>query len=114
MRRIRVFAAMAIAACGSSEMVAPPHMAHAPTPATALAAGARFTCALTTAGKAYCWGDGLAGQIGDSAFSPKTVPTASAGSHTFVAIAAGEQTACALDRAGVAWCWGDDPTQANL
>jgi alpha-tubulin suppressor-like RCC1 family protein len=114
MRRIRVLAAMGIVACGGSEMVAPPHVAPILTPATALAAGARFTCALTTAGKAFCWGDGLAGQIGDSTFVPKTVPTASAGSHSYVAIAAGDQTACAVDRAGVAWCWGDDPTQPNL
>ncbi|MGH7618111.1 MAG: hypothetical protein ACREPM_12855, partial [Gemmatimonadaceae bacterium] len=83
-----------------------PHLATDPTSSTALALGARFACALTVAGKAYCWGDGLAGQIGDSTFAPKTVPTASSGAHAYVAIGAADETACALDRGGVAWCWG--------
>jgi alpha-tubulin suppressor-like RCC1 family protein len=108
--RIRVIAALIVVACGGSDTTAPRAVADL-TAATALASGSRFTCALTSAGKAYCWGDGLAGQIGDSAYSPKTVPTASAGAHTYVAIAAGDQTACALDRAGTAWCWGDDATR---
>jgi alpha-tubulin suppressor-like RCC1 family protein len=106
--------ALALAACRGSDVVAPPHLLADPTASTALALGARFTCAITTLGKAYCWGDGLAGQIGDSSYAPKTVPTASAGAHTYVAIAAGDDTACALDRAGVVWCWGDDPTQPNV
>ena len=112
MRRVRVLSALAVVACGGSD-VAAPHVSSDPTASTALASGARFTCALTTSGKAYCWGDGLAGQIGDSSYAPKIVPTASAGAHSYVAIAAGDQTACAIDRAGTAWCWGDDPTQPN-
>jgi alpha-tubulin suppressor-like RCC1 family protein len=112
-KSIRVLWALGVVACGSSEIVAP-HVASDPTASTALASGARFSCALTTTGKAYCWGDGLAGQIGDSAYSPKIVPTPIAGVHVYVAIAAASETACALDRAGVAWCWGDDPTQPNI
>jgi len=111
-KSIRVLSALTIVACGASEIVAP-HVPVDPTASTALASGARFSCALTTAGKAYCWGDGLAGQIGDSTYAPKIVPTAIAGAHTYVAIAAASETACALDRGGVVWCWGDDPTQLN-
>jgi alpha-tubulin suppressor-like RCC1 family protein len=80
----------------------------------ALATGQQFSCALTTDGKSYCWGDNLRGQLGDSSFIPALVPTPTAGGHQFVAIAASYQTACALDRNGAAWCWGDDPTQPGV
>ncbi len=111
-KSIRVLWTLAVVACGASE-VAAPHLPTDPSGSTALASGARFSCALTTSGKAYCWGDGLAGQIGDSTYGPKIVPTAIAGAHAYVSIAAADETACALDRGGVAWCWGDDPTQPN-
>ena len=112
-KSIRVLGTLAVVACGSSEIVSP-HLATDPTAATALATGARFSCALTIAGKAYCWGDGLAGEIGDSTYTPKIIPTAISGAHTYVAIGAADETACALDRAGVAWCWGEDPTQPDV
>ena len=105
--------AFGIVACGSDGATAP-RVPPRPTAQTALALGSRFTCALTTAGKAYCWGDALSGQIGDSTFTAKNVPTAVAGQHTFVAIAGGEQTVCALDGGGMPWCWGDDPTQPGV
>jgi alpha-tubulin suppressor-like RCC1 family protein len=111
-KRTRVLVMLVVVACGGSDVTAP-RIPTDPTASTALASGARFTCALTSAGKAYCWGDGLAGQIGDSAYSPKIVPTPIAGGHTYIALAAGDQTACALDRSGTAWCWGDDPTQPD-
>lgn len=64
--------------------------------------------------KSYCWGDDLAGQLGDSSFIPKLVPSASVGGHSFTAIAAGSQTVCALDSGGAAWCWGEDPLQPGV
>lgn len=112
-RRIRMLAALCAVACSSSDVVAP-HVAADLNPSTAIALGARFACAVTTVGKAYCWGDGLAGQIGDSTYAPKTVPTAIAGAHLYVAIGAADETACAIDRDGVAWCWGDDATQPSV
>jgi alpha-tubulin suppressor-like RCC1 family protein len=94
-------------------MTGPKPQSH-PTSATALALGARFSCVLTSDAKSYCWGDDLAGQLGDSSFIPKLVPAASAGGHSFTAIAAGSQTACALDTGGGAWCWGEDPMQPGV
>jgi len=110
-----VVAALVLAAVACShDVTAPLGPADGPTAATALALGARFSCALTTDGKAYCWGDGLFGQIGDSTYIPKVVPTASVGTHSYVAIAAGDQSICALDRAGSPWCWGDDTDQPGV
>lgn len=113
MKSLYLMFALGLVACGSDGVTAP-KLAQRPTPETALALGSRFTCALTTDGKAYCWGDDVSGQLGDSTFTPKNVPTAVAGHHSFVAIAGGEQTVCALDTAGTPWCWGDDPTQPGV
>src|SRR5512138_272728 len=100
-----------LAACARD--VTTPGNSTAPNAATAVALGAQFSCALTKAGKAYCWGDNLSGELGDSSFTSKLVPVATAGGHTFVAIVAGVETACALTQSGAPWCWGSDPTQAG-
>jgi alpha-tubulin suppressor-like RCC1 family protein len=55
------------------------------------------TCALTTAGSAYCWGDGYG-----------TVPRAVPGGLALSAITTGGYHACALTAAGVAYCWGSN------
>jgi alpha-tubulin suppressor-like RCC1 family protein len=81
-----------------------------PDVAVSLALGARHSCALTRDGESLCWGDGIAGQLGDSAAAPRFAPVSSAGAHAFVSIAAGDKTTCALDRDGAAWCWGELPT----
>lgn len=72
-----------------------------------ITAGQYFTCGLTGAGAAWCWGGGSVGQIGDgttTAMQPS--PTAVAGAHVFAAIDAGAQHVCGIDDAGAAWCWG--------
>src|SRR6266571_3299925 len=61
--------------------------------AAALAAGGSLTCALTSSGAAYCWGDG------------RTTPVAVAEGWTFSAIAIGGHF-CALTTSGAAYCWG--------
>ena len=101
------------AACGSDSSLAP-SFSKTPVVETALAAGQHFTCALTSDGKSYCWGDNLLAQLGDSSFTPSLTPVPTAGGHVFVVVAAAAATACALDRAGAAWCWGDDPTQPGV
>ena len=42
--------------------------------AVATNAAAYHTCAITQAGAAYCWGDGVAGQLGNGSFASSTVP----------------------------------------
>jgi alpha-tubulin suppressor-like RCC1 family protein len=107
-----ILAITAVVGCSSDSTG--PKLQTRPTTATALALGARFSCVLTSDAKSYCWGDDLAGQLGDSSFIPKLLPTASVGGHSFAAIAAGNQTVCALDTVSGVWCWGDDPTQAGI
>ena len=77
----------------------------------AISAGEYHTCALDPAGKAWCWGNNEAGQLGNGHIAsdseiPQSTPTRVAGDQSFVAIAAGAEHTCAVDTAGHAWCWG--------
>jgi alpha-tubulin suppressor-like RCC1 family protein len=75
---------------------------------TAIAAGGDRTCALTSAGEAYCWGDNRGGQLGvrDTA-AVISVPEAVVGGLTFASISVGGQRICALTTHGDAYCWGN-------
>jgi len=78
----------------------------------------RHSCALTTAGAAYCWGNGDNGQIGNGANadaeSPalvsappgvvwQSIEVGSPDSNNF-----GSRTTCAISTTGVGYCWGAD------
>jgi alpha-tubulin suppressor-like RCC1 family protein len=79
-------------------------------------AGSEYSCGLTSAGQAWCWGNNGAGALGNgtagSFGAPQLTPTAVAGGHVFASLAesSGENNIwphmCAVDTAGAAWCWG--------
>ena len=77
----------------------------------AVANGAGHTCALTSAGSAWCWGDLWNGAPGvgqripySRILSPSRVKTA----QSFASISAGTDHACALTQGGDVYCWGDN------
>ena len=72
-----------------------------------LSAGDGFTCGITDAGMAYCWGRNTYGQLGSFAPLRTEVPIpVVAGGVAFVQISAGHGHTCALSTQRVAYCWG--------
>ena len=74
-----------------------------------LAAGGLFTCALTSAGGAKCWGYNHFGQLGDGANINSNVAHNVVGlSSGVVKLTAGFNHTCALTKAGGVMCWGSN------
>jgi alpha-tubulin suppressor-like RCC1 family protein len=89
------------------------------TPFAEVSAGSTHSCALTTAGEAYCWGFDEYGALGlrapDQTYAcwfgglPYYCRLTAAPVTTtlrFTSIAAGTNHTCALTADGAAWCWG--------
>lgn len=92
----------------------------APTPVPGISAksitavqNVAATCAVTTAGKLYCWGRNQGGEVGDGTqASPRPSPTvvvsndAAFATRVFTMVSGFSNGACALDDQGEVWCWG--------
>lgn len=80
----------------------------APLTFTALSTGpvANHTCAVTRDGPAYCWGNNLFGQVGDSTNTSRALPTRVLGPVRPTALARGAGHTCGLAPDGAAYCWG--------
>lgn len=81
------------------------------TPMIGLAASGAHTCALTTAGAAYCWGYNADGELGNNETSlVNPTPIAVSGAITFASLSVSkvEGVSCGLTAAGAAYCWGDN------
>ena len=76
-----------------------------------LAAGERYTCALTVGGEVLCWGDNTYGQLGDKSTQNKNAPVNVVTADStplsgIVQISGGFYHACALTNGGEVQCWG--------
>ena len=93
------------------------HKSSAPVPVaggitfTSITAGEQFACALTAAGRAYCWGANSYGQLGngDSGIGHiSSGPVAVKGKLRFASIAAGGDHTCGITTQGKTYCWGQN------
>jgi alpha-tubulin suppressor-like RCC1 family protein len=76
---------------------------------TQIVIGTRFTCALDSAGRAWCWGNNADGQLGNGTTANSNVPVAvqQPSGVEFGALAAGAFHTCGIDRLdGRLFCWG--------
>lgn len=80
---------------------------------TKLTMGEWHACGLDDRGRAYCWGHGGDGRLGNGTAEDRRLPTPvdmsplPAGRY-FVDISAAAAATCAIDDGGDAWCWGDN------
>ena len=78
---------------------------------TQISAGGYHTCALTSDGGLYCWGNNYEGELGDGTTVQRVtpVPVVTSGAlsgKTIVQIDGGGTHTCALSSDGLAYCWG--------
>ena len=73
-----------------------------------VATGAMHSCALTQAGRAFCWGRNSEGQLGDGTTLLSDMPLGVSTTASFVALAAAGNRTCGLTGGGEVYCWGLD------
>lgn len=74
-----------------------------------LDAGDSHTCAIDSAGAAYCWGLGDRGQLGggvETGLEANVDPAPVAGALSFTQLALGWRQSCGLTTSGTLHCWG--------
>jgi alpha-tubulin suppressor-like RCC1 family protein len=72
-----------------------------------ISAGAHSSCAVTTDGRAFCWGNGRFGQLGNGKTYISFWPRAVSGGLTIRRITVGAIHTCAETTDSRAYCWGN-------
>jgi alpha-tubulin suppressor-like RCC1 family protein len=70
--------------------------------------GSEHTCAVTTDHRAFCWGYGGLGQIGDGKTYLRFTPKAVAGGLSFSRVSPGSGYTCGETTTDSAYCWGSN------
>jgi alpha-tubulin suppressor-like RCC1 family protein len=71
-------------------------------------AGFAHTCAVTTTDRAFCWGNGRSGQIGDGKTFLRFTPRRVVGGLLFDRVSTGEFHSCGETTGNRAYCWGSN------
>ena len=87
---------------------APVHVLRLNGGVQAISLGGSHACALTEAGRVWCWGHNMSGQLGDGTAGFRSVPVEVIGLSGVTEIAAGNSHTCALTQDGRVFCWGSN------
>ena len=90
----------------TDRVVPAPIVAPAGVTFASVSAGRDHTCAVSTTGAAYCWGENFDGQLGDLTATNRNTPVLVTGLHTFGSVSAGGNHTCGVTTTNVARCWG--------
>ena len=76
-----------------------------------ISTGFSHTCAIASDDKAYCWGSGTSGQLGNNLYTNSSIPvavntTGVLAGKTIKQISAGTSHTCAIASDDKAYCWG--------
>lgn len=71
-------------------------------------AGASFSCGVTTSYRAFCWGNGRSGQIGDGKTYLRFWPRAVAGGLSLERVTTGSLHTCGETTLNRVYCWGSN------
>ena len=74
---------------------------------SSVAVGKGHSCAIAANGRAWCWGDGFAGQLGTGQTQVAPDPTEVTARTAFTKLVAGDSHTCGLTAGGQVWCWGE-------
>ena len=71
-------------------------------------AGGLHTCGVTLAGRGFCWGEGMDGQIGNNSDADRLTPTPLAVGLTLEGVSAGAKQTCGVTVDHRGFCWGEN------
>jgi alpha-tubulin suppressor-like RCC1 family protein len=77
-----------------------------PGAVTKISSGYNNTCAITTAGVTFCWGQNSSYQVGDGTGTDRDVPTPLSSLPAVTDISMGFRHGCAVATSGKVYCWG--------
>lgn len=93
----------------TTQRLAPTQVSGLEAGVASLATGNAYSCAVSEAGAAFCWGSNTDGRLGDGTTTQRLTPRAVSGLSSGVSsIAASHNHTCAVTTAGGALCWGNN------
>lgn len=91
---------------GTSHSTGTPQLVGGGQVLSGVSTGTMHACALDPSYHAWCWGNGISGQLGNNAPGVYSTPQPVSGGHTFRAIAVGYQHTCGITTDNHIYCWG--------